>query len=144
MSHWTLTRQTTPTARKEHQCSGCHHTIRPGQTYRRLEGKYGGEWLTWKDCTKCVPWHENVAGGYVRPIDVLDKIDRVSESPTDFLGDAHFDGAVLTLYGLELHGNRTNPAIYQASNVPGVGLTGWVQVAREAPGFAALGWEEVA
>jgi len=58
LSYWTLTRHTEHTARKEHTCSGCHHTILPGQTYTRLEGLYDGEWTTWKDCGRCVPCME--------------------------------------------------------------------------------------
>lgn len=132
MSYWTLTRHTEHTARKEHTCSGCHHTIRPGQTYTRLEGLYDGEWTTWKDCGRCVPWHENVHGGYVRPIDVLKKMTDDYDDPLRD-HDAEWDGATLTLYGLELKGNRTREAIYQASILPGVGLTEWVKVARYVP-----------
>ena len=149
MSYWTLTRHTEHTARKEHTCSGCHHTILPGQTYTRLEGLYDGEWTTWKECGRCVPWHENVNGGYVRPIDVLDELLATADDPEDGLHDAERDGATLTLHGLEVgRYHDTNEAIYQASLVPGVGLTGWVKIAEKTrvqgrgQGWG-LGWKEL-
>jgi len=130
VSYWTLTRHTEHTARKEHTCSGCHHTILPGQTYTRLEGLYDGEWTTWKDCGRCVPWHEDVAGAYVRPIDVLEELDENYGDPHRRPKNSAWDGATLTIYGLELVGHKLREVIYQASMVPGVGLTGWVKVAR--------------
>lgn len=40
------------TARKEHRCTDCGRTIRPGETYRRGVNFDGGAW-TWKDCRHC-------------------------------------------------------------------------------------------
>ena len=43
-----------PTARKEHKCSDCGRTIRPGETYRRGVGFEAGEvYSQWKDCRHC-------------------------------------------------------------------------------------------
>jgi len=39
-------------ARKEHRCSDCGRTIRPGEQYRRGVGFDGTAW-TWKDCRHC-------------------------------------------------------------------------------------------
>jgi hypothetical protein len=42
-------------ARKEHACSGCGETIKPGHQYRRtaiLASRKGG-WSTWRHCRRC-------------------------------------------------------------------------------------------
>lgn len=41
-----------PRARKEHKCSDCGRTIRPGETYRRGVGFDGTAW-SWKECQHC-------------------------------------------------------------------------------------------
>lgn len=134
MSYWTLIRQNEHTARKEHTCSGCHHKILPGQTYTRQEGLSDYRWETWKDCGRCVPWHENVAGSYVRPIDVLEDLEENWDDPNRHPERRCWDGATLTIYGLEVERyDSTNEAVYQASLIPGTGLTGWTKVARWTP-----------
>lgn len=133
MSDWSMTRNRYPTAHKAHTCTGCHHTIFPGQTYRRLEGVFDGRWTTWKDCRRCVPWHENVAGAYVRPEDVLDELLENWDDPHRGPDHDCWDGHTVTIYALELRGLRAREAVYQASMVPGVGLTDWTLVARWTP-----------
>lgn len=49
MTEWITTH---PRARKEHVCSNCRRTIRPGETYRRGVALDGTAW-TWKDCRHC-------------------------------------------------------------------------------------------
>lgn len=40
-------------ARKEHACSVCRRTIAPGESYRLINGKWGGEFRTYKHCSHC-------------------------------------------------------------------------------------------
>lgn len=131
MADWTLYRETEPTARKRHQCDGCHGTIRPGETYTRARGLYDGRWETSIHCGHCVPVEENVAGAYRRPAQMFD----------DALGDsfvAEWDGNTIILYGLEVTATGTRHALYETTLIPRVGLTDWSLVAREeANGF---GW----
>lgn len=41
------------TARREHACSGCGETVRPGHVYRRTAVLDDGHWHTWKHCRRC-------------------------------------------------------------------------------------------
>jgi hypothetical protein len=50
MTFWT---ETYPVARKEHRCTLCGRTIRPGETYRRGVGLDDGRAWTFKECAHC-------------------------------------------------------------------------------------------
>jgi len=41
------------TARKEHACSECRRKIAPGERYRLINGKWDGDFLTYKRCSHC-------------------------------------------------------------------------------------------
>lgn len=41
------------TARKNHQCCECGHTIVPGEEYETVAGKWDGEFYTVKTCIPC-------------------------------------------------------------------------------------------
>jgi len=50
------------TARKEHSCDECSHTIRPGEKYECANGLWEGHFRTWKTCERCVDirtWTKN-------------------------------------------------------------------------------------
>lgn len=39
---------------KEHKCSGCHDTIEKGESYKRIEGLWDGDFSTFKFCEGCI------------------------------------------------------------------------------------------
>ena len=58
----------TPTARKAHRCGECGRTIRPGEIYERVRGKWNGDVGTEKTCAHCVAaraWLEKHCVGYL-------------------------------------------------------------------------------
>lgn len=131
MTDWSLIRQTNPTARKAHRCDLCGGGISPGQDYYRIRGLHDGAWCTQKQCGYCVPVEEDVAGEYVRPEHVLE--DAWGDHPC-----VEWDGATITLFGLELTATGTRLALYQSTLVPRRGLTEWSLVARR-PSSGAFG-----
>lgn len=42
-----------PRARKEHRCGECGATVRKGEEYQRISGKYDGEFFDEKTCIDC-------------------------------------------------------------------------------------------
>lgn len=44
----------TPTAKKEHKCGECGSTIKVGERYERVYGKWDGDISTFKTCSDCV------------------------------------------------------------------------------------------
>ena len=44
---------TTPKARKEHQCNFCEHKINKGEVYNSQTNVYEGDIYTWKSHTRC-------------------------------------------------------------------------------------------
>lgn len=40
-------------ARKQHRCCECRISIKPGDTYSRVEGLWDGRFQTYKTCTPC-------------------------------------------------------------------------------------------
>lgn len=40
-------------ARKAHRCCVCTETIRVGDRYHYLAGRFEGDWMTWKHCARC-------------------------------------------------------------------------------------------
>ena len=44
----------TRTARKEHMCCECGDFIQKGQKYEYVNGKWDGDWSTFKTCITCV------------------------------------------------------------------------------------------
>ena len=44
---------TYPKARKEYTCEECRTAIKPGESYRRISGKWGGEFYCFKICQSC-------------------------------------------------------------------------------------------
>lgn len=118
---WRVCRVTHPTARKEHQCSGCGHTIRPGDRYERCDGIFDGEGATWKWCMICIPFEDQ----WIRPDAAL--VDLAEHEPRGIFGDHRYfemDGATLIGHGesLYFHDER---ATYECHLVPLVGLTRW-------------------
>lgn len=64
----TLARESSPTARKEHRCSECARTIRPGERYERVTGLWDGRWSTFTTCAHCRAarvWLEVVCGTWL-------------------------------------------------------------------------------
>lgn len=116
MSYWDPCTVTTPTARKEHHCSGCFDTIKPGEKYTRTSGCFDGDWAVWKDCGRCIP-----ADGYywwARPEEVLAKCEEYYWC----------DGAVYAHDAVDRYGGESSTK-YEAIIVPLVGLMEWVEVA---------------
>lgn len=124
---WDCYTTTEPTARKEHTCSGCHGTIHPGDTYSRTSGLWEGESLTLKWCGRCEPFEDC----HMRPDEALVRL-----SERDMRGLIVWDGRVMTMHGYEHLGQRKRGAVYEATMIPGVGLTDWAMVESD-DGF---GW----
>lgn len=48
-------------ARKPHKCCECGAQIKPGNTYQRAAGKWGGELYSYKTCEKCADLRDSLA-----------------------------------------------------------------------------------
>jgi hypothetical protein len=124
-----LTRFTTPTARKKHQCSGCHGTINPGEEYERLEGLFDARWSTWKQCQHCVPIWENIAGGFRRIEYILkhfEKFETWWEDPR-----------VMKIEGVKKANDGFSPygCYYEAILIPNVGMVSVDQTELDNGGY---------
>jgi len=51
---------THPTARKTHTCVECHRDIKPGETYERTSGIWDAGWCTFKTCSDCEAWRDEL------------------------------------------------------------------------------------
>jgi hypothetical protein len=49
----TIYNETMPTASIEHKCCECHKTIKPGDKYLNITGKWDGDFMTFKQCDDC-------------------------------------------------------------------------------------------
>jgi len=45
--------ETKPVARKEHKCCECHGSIRKGDQYKKITGKWDGRIETYRTCPDC-------------------------------------------------------------------------------------------
>ena len=79
--------ETNATARKPHKCCECDRVIPTGEKYLRIEGKWDGDFLTFKQCTHCVAlyrWFQVVCGGSTLSglaYDLVDHWDEYGELP---------------------------------------------------------------
>lgn len=49
-----------PNARKPHKCEECGHAIQVGETYEKVAGKWGGDFLVFKTCSRCTALREHI------------------------------------------------------------------------------------
>lgn len=80
-----VSRESRPTARREHSCCECRGVIRPGETYRLLWGVWEGEAKTFKTCADCLgleDWMRDEHGCFCPHLSNLhtDALDFVVES----------------------------------------------------------------
>lgn len=53
--------KTTPRARKAHRCDECGAAIQLGEKYESVKGKWDGDFLFFKTCSRCTALREHVA-----------------------------------------------------------------------------------
>ena len=51
------------TARTQHRCCECGHTIRPGERYEHVSGKWTGQLGTFKTCMPCADLRDSLSAG---------------------------------------------------------------------------------
>lgn len=65
---WSVVTVVQRKAAKEHRCTECFRTIRPGEVYQLTQGLCDGAWDTWKTCPHCLAaaaWLLEVCRGWV-------------------------------------------------------------------------------
>jgi len=75
-----------PKARKAHLCNECSGTIRPGEVYQYISGKWDHEFAAFKTCSACErlrSWSEDqdVRAGFGELYATLDEYDLREEIP---------------------------------------------------------------
>ncbi len=59
----TISKATTPTARKPHKCFECRGEIAPGEKYHLFTGLWDGKWSSFKTCADCEDLRGDVCDG---------------------------------------------------------------------------------
>lgn len=111
-------------ARREHTCTACHATIRPGQRYHYSAWSDGGELYTWKSCERCIPHEDSYAGAWIRPEEAWAEPDKWPAQYQD-------DGSILVESYYEYEGGWASEHVqHESVMVPLVGMMEWSEVPR--------------